>query len=421
MRITKFNPAFGVNIDGTDLSGEWIVDEGSWRDESRKRFEKWCGDVIQIDPRRADGAVRNALHQRFMGNAENRYAEDLGSVNQDFEHKWNAITPLLTKGGLCKVAIYNGVGTGLGDLVCGSVGIRAIYDRIKRDGYEPDITLVCKADRAPLYRELFKFDPHVARVCPIGLVSETFFSMNFVATSELMVADPVFTSNTLVGYYCSRFGVGLPEDVKPRVYFSKEAEESGRDIVKELWKRGDGRRVVALNPHASGPRRLPMPLWKPLIHELIGSGWSVGVISGPLEATRHKAMMQILREEGLHDHLYDATEWCGPGFDRLCGFLNAVDGVVTTDTGPMHVAGALDTPTVAVMYNIDPDLRVREYNTIRAYCPKAFREGKYWNQTHIGERPAMYESDLDWCRPWKKISTRAIVKLLDEAQRGIYA
>jgi len=66
-------------------------------------------------------------------------------------------------------------------------------------------------------------------------------------------------------------------------------------------------------------------------------------------------------------------------------------------------------------------LRVREYNTIRAYCPKAFREGKYWNQTHIGERPAMYESDLDWCRPWKKISTRAIVKLLDEAQRGIYA
>ena len=49
---------------------------------------------------------------------------------------------------------------------------------------------------------------------------------------------------------------------------------------------------------------------------------------------------------------------------QICSVINALDVIVTPDTGWMHVAGALDKKLVTLFGSIDPLCRTDMYNSI---------------------------------------------------------
>ncbi len=111
----------------------------------------------------------------------------------------------------------------------------------------------------------------------------------------------------------------------------------------------DGRRLVGLFPGASGTsRRWPAEKYAALARSLAGLGHRVLVLGGPEDRPVTRAVAaQALTDDGtLEGSVLDLGG--RTSLVELAGALDACHLLVTNDTGPMHVAAALDRPIVAV-------------------------------------------------------------------------
>lgn len=108
-------------------------------------------------------------------------------------------------------------------------------------------------------------------------------------------------------------------------------------------KRSD-RPVVALFPGANGEaRRWPAGRFAALAGRLTADGRRVLVLGGPGDEPLTRAVWQAGAATGECEDLGGRTSLL-----ELAGVLAGCDALVTNDTGPMHLAAALDTPVVAL-------------------------------------------------------------------------
>jgi heptosyltransferase-2 len=119
---------------------------------------------------------------------------------------------------------------------------------------------------------------------------------------------------------------------------------------RERWRVviGDGRPVVGFVPGSNAPaRRWPVDRFAALARSVADVGARVVVMGGsaeaPLTARVAGAVAGALDAGGRTD-LAD-----------LAALLSVCDLVVTNDTGPMHLAGSVGTPTVSLWGSSDPD------------------------------------------------------------------
>lgn len=120
--------------------------------------------------------------------------------------------------------------------------------------------------------------------------------------------------------------------------------------LEERWAealRDGGRRLVGLFPGANAPaRRWPVDGFAELARSRLAQGDRVIVLGGPGE--RDTTARVAAAAPGAED-LGGRT-----GIDDLAGVLSVLDLLVTNDTGPMHLAGAVGTPTVSLWGSSDP-------------------------------------------------------------------
>jgi len=118
------------------------------------------------------------------------------------------------------------------------------------------------------------------------------------------------------------------------------------------WRRrhgltGNGRRIVALAPGAVGPsKRWPSDYYAGLARALAADGKDVWVIGGPSEKA-------VAAEIAAADpaHIRDLTG------DNLRNAILALDGAdlaVSNDSGLLHVAAAIGTPTIGIFGPTSP-------------------------------------------------------------------
>jgi heptosyltransferase-1 len=110
----------------------------------------------------------------------------------------------------------------------------------------------------------------------------------------------------------------------------------------------DGRHpYVLVQPGAGwGNKRYPPELWGHVVHQLTADGHRVYVLGGPGE--------ESLAEQVVRASQGQAQLAVGPGMEFLVGALRGARLVLGGDTGPLHLAHALDVPVVAVMGPTDP-------------------------------------------------------------------
>jgi heptosyltransferase-2 len=119
------------------------------------------------------------------------------------------------------------------------------------------------------------------------------------------------------------------------------------DWRRRLGLAPDGRPVVALAPGAVGPsKRWPSASYADLAQRLAGEGRSIWVIGGPGE----KELAGEIARPGRGD-IRDLT---GPDLRNAILALAAADAAVSNDSGLLHVAAALGTPTVGIFGPTSP-------------------------------------------------------------------
>jgi heptosyltransferase-2 len=123
--------------------------------------------------------------------------------------------------------------------------------------------------------------------------------------------------------------------------------DAWRDDARSRWP-ADGERRVALQPGATyGPAKR----WSPerfaaLARDLLAAGHSVLVLGGPGDADE----VRRVREGAPGTH--GLTDPVGVG--TLAALLERADLLVTNDTGPMHLAAAVGTKTLAIFGSTSP-------------------------------------------------------------------
>ncbi len=112
---------------------------------------------------------------------------------------------------------------------------------------------------------------------------------------------------------------------------------------------------IALGPGATyGPaKRWPLPYWKQVIQKLLDSRpEDLLVLGGREEADYLRPLVEDFKKGafGKRVHLMAGeTSVCG-----LAALLSKCKLLITNDTGPMHVAAAVGTPTVALFGSTSP-------------------------------------------------------------------
>lgn len=119
------------------------------------------------------------------------------------------------------------------------------------------------------------------------------------------------------------------------------------DRWREALGVASGGPLVALFPGSNAPaRRWPADRFRALAAALSGDGVRVAVLGGPGERALTRSVAEGL--PGVHD-LGGRT-----GLEGLAAVLSLASLLVTNDTGPMHLAGAVGTRTLSLWGSSSP-------------------------------------------------------------------
>ena len=112
-----------------------------------------------------------------------------------------------------------------------------------------------------------------------------------------------------------------------------------------------GRPLLVLAPGAAfGPaKRWPVAHFRSLADRALAAGWQVVLVGGPAEQPLARELMDGQAAGELLDTVGTLT------LDRVVDLLAGADRVVANDSGLLHVAAALDRPTVALYGSSSPD------------------------------------------------------------------
>lgn len=153
-----------------------------------------------------------------------------------------------------------------------------------------------------------------------------------------------------------RAGLGQPIPLKNfQLAFplNDQIKAEAQELLKSL-KTNEISGLVALGPGATyGPaKRWPLVYWKQLIAQLLEDGEETLLVVGGAEENEYLAELWKGLPEKHAPRLVSLVGKTNPRV--LAGVLDQCKVLVTNDTGPMHVAAAVGTPTVAIFGSTSP-------------------------------------------------------------------
>jgi len=162
-----------------------------------------------------------------------------------------------------------------------------------------------------------------------------------------------FIPVSAVDYYLDlAYAIGCPPESRRLELATSPHDESGADRVWENLDLAKARHVVVLNTGAArgSAKHWPAENYIELAHEIVGDPQNaVLIICGPAERESAARIERVADHPRIRSM---ANENLAIGVDKAC--IRRSRLMVTTDSGPRHIATAFDVPVVAMFGPIDP-------------------------------------------------------------------
>lgn len=265
----------------------------------------------------------------------------------------------------------------IGDLVMATPVLRAL-----KEGFpEVEITAMCLTSQA----ELFLQDPHVDKIWGIEKggkkipekIKEERYEVGILLTNSFSSAWLLWRGGVPIRIGYSREGrriflthpvrkkeedihqvdqykrllepLGVSgEKIEPKLYVKEEEREV---VVKLLQKEGyeKGQQLIGINPLAAyGPAKCwPEERYHQLLKKLQKHAEFFVVVLG--EASSYDKVASIIGEESKNRKNFAGKT----SLRELAVLMQEMDLLITNDSGPMHIAAALDTPLLALFGSTD--------------------------------------------------------------------
>lgn len=143
--------------------------------------------------------------------------------------------------------------------------------------------------------------------------------------------------------------LAIPALAEPLPYPKLEVEPKAVEQLKEKWVKSAEKKVVALFPGAAYFTKMyPLPQWEQFVQA--GSNKYYFLLLG-------SASEKALAEQIYKCNPEACTNLCGQfNWRELINVIATSDAVVSNDSGPMHLAAALNKPQIAIFGATHPKL-----------------------------------------------------------------
>jgi heptosyltransferase II len=172
------------------------------------------------------------------------------------------------------------------------------------------------------------------------------------------LGNPQPRQKHLVWEYLVLVQKGLEKPIKKGLIslhcpLSKQTEKG----LQQVWRDAglsNKKNYIALAPGATygEAKRWPLPHWKELVQKLLAERQESFLILGGMEDEAYLKPLLELADKKNRDRLHLLAGRTSPTV--LAAMLERCKLLVTNDTGPMHVAAAVGTPTVALFGSTSP-------------------------------------------------------------------
>lgn len=229
---------------------------------------------------------------------------------------------------------------GMGDVLMASLAIRALalkYPKLR-------ITYACDSRYVPLFRDCWFLE----RTVPIpDLVGRFDYVLDLRGYSERAPERHVKDRIEI-------FGQALGVEIQDFTYDYKISSPE-RSRAAQLLVGHPGPRIGVVIRGSSGLRSWPYEHVMELCRRGLARGWGVVL----LDQERHEVALPGLI------NLTGRLEW-PDALRMLTAVIDQCDALVSSDTGPMHLAEVVGVPCVAIFSTIDPAVRLKHYRHVQA-------------------------------------------------------
>lgn len=189
-----------------------------------------------------------------------------------------------------------------------------------------------------------------------------------VAGTKGKLSDKDYMSVPRLNLIFREIGEKIPNDVKLHYYPTDEERVRAKKIIGSL----DNRKTVLFVMNSTSPfRTYPIDASLKVIQELL-KDYNVIATGNNLKMWTHEHHYNKAYYAGIED--FDDFQFVDmvdkTSLRSLIALMSECDLVITPDTGTLHCAAAVDTPTIALFGNIHPNLRTSYYKK----CVSLYKE-----------------------------------------------
>lgn len=261
------------------------------------------------------------------------------------------------------VFIINGMGTGLGDGMCGLAALNVFYKRLKQKYKKVIIDLgqpMVIGDKN--HQSLYSQESIVNSVSYLPIAVEKLIDYDLVLDNSAMIIRENFPNQAMTDFFLENLGID-PKTVpsKEKRIFIKKNERAERmlELPLKMLRRDPKKKLILLHTSASTVMRsMPRDVIKKAIKHILDADPNYIVITiDPMTDIKDDVSKYLAGKKHRHINLSFKTG----AFDLYTYIISQMDGIVTVDTSSYHIANAYNVPTVVIFQTIDPKLRVRDY------------------------------------------------------------
>jgi len=243
----------------------------------------------------------------------------------------------------------------IGDALCMTPALREIKKRF------PDMTLnVSISGRAkPVLEGLSYIDNLLPMPVPFKEVTRVHYIVKVVE----MVNTPQFDNLSLVDYYLWKLFIYKADREIPDVQIDEAVFNEMKSAFDRIREASGGKKVLLFHYLASSVHRTLPPKLLKEIEDLIWDEYVPVICSLPDEDITVETALDVygIRAANLSVFMKDIR--------YLIASVALSDAVITADTATLHIAAALEKPTVLVSGPIDAELRAGNYPTVIPVSP----------------------------------------------------
>ena len=298
-----------------------------------------------------------------------------------------------------RIAIINGVGTGIGDTLIGITAL-SIVNNVISEYLDPSFEIIYSPSQHKKLSPIFNNSNLVKEFHASPLTLKQLLSFDSIIDTGGMAHRPEFYEMPVIDYFLTIFGLD-PELIENSIKRNKlkldTIPEDLDEQLKKIRNNNPGKKLILLHPRTSSDlKNIPDKYVERIVSYLKACDKYVVLADEPIKTNNNSLITDI-------------SEYAN-SFANLSHLISQVDGILTADTCIYHIADCFNIPSVAWFTSYDPDIWTRYYPTVSGVLLDGAKELGFLNCYKFNQTD---EHLMEIKNLWDNMDIKKSLSLLD--------